>query len=161
MTHMTSDPARREIAGSCLIDAPPEIVWEASLKPELIRRWWVCPTMSMPVCDVDPRVGGAYRFVGRDADGLEIPMKGVYQEVVPFERVVHTEIFDVEPYNQHEALVTVTLQARGGKTELVSRIVFPSPEIFEGAAATGMETGMGLALDRLAALAERLAADAE
>ena len=74
-----------------------------------------------------------------------------YLEIVPFERIVHTEMFDVEPFNQGEpALVTVTLETVEGGTKLTSRSRFPSVEALEGALATGMTGGAIESWDRLA-----------
>ena len=87
----------------------------------------------MTVEHMDFRVGGTWRWVARGSEG-DAPFSGEYLEIVPFERIVHTEMFDVEPFNQGEpAHVTVTLETVEGGTKLTSRSRFPSAEALEGA----------------------------
>jgi len=97
----------REIVMTRVFDAPRNLVFDAYTKPELLRRWLgVFGGYSMPVCEVDLRVGGTYRFVWRGPDGAEMGVRGVYREVVRPERLVHTEKFD-EAWYPGEALITV------------------------------------------------------
>src|SRR5690606_13837593 len=85
----------REIVMTRVFEAPRHLVFDAFTKPELLKRWLLGPDgWTMPVCEVDLRVGGAYRFVWRGRDGTEMGVRGVYREVVPPERIVHTETFD-------------------------------------------------------------------
>ncbi|MEA2707544.1 MAG: hypothetical protein QOF78_145, partial [Phycisphaerales bacterium] len=89
-------PGERELVMTRTFDAPRKMVFDAFTKPELLKRWLLGPPgWSMPVCDVDLRVGGAYRYVWRkDSDGTEMGMGGVYREIIAPERVVATEKFD-------------------------------------------------------------------
>ena len=97
----------REIVMTRVFDAPRNLVFDAYTKPELLKRWLgVFGGYSMPVCEVDLRVGGTYRFVWRGPDGAEMGVRGVYREVVRPERLVHTERFD-EAWYPGEALITV------------------------------------------------------
>jgi uncharacterized protein YndB with AHSA1/START domain len=133
-----------------VFDAPRELVWKVLTDPERIPRWWGPRETSMTVEEMDVRVGGAWRWVSHSSDG-DAPFKGEYLEIVPNERLVHTEIFDVEPFNAGEpALVTITLEAIDGKTKLTSRSRFPSVESLEGALATGMTSGAIESWDRIA-----------
>src|SRR6266567_3677248 len=93
-------PGEREIVMTRVFDAPRKLVFDAFAKPELLRRWLLGPPgWSMPVCEIDLRVGGAYRYVWRrDKDGTEMGMGGVYREIVAPERVVATEKFDQSWY---------------------------------------------------------------
>src|SRR5262245_2601890 len=86
----------REIVMRRAFNAPRSLVFDAWTKPDLLKRWLLGPPgWSMAVCEIDLRVGGAYRFVWRrDNDGHEMGMGGVYQEVVRPERLVATEKFD-------------------------------------------------------------------
>src|SRR5712691_1732942 len=85
----------REIVMTRVFDAPRNLVFDAHTKPELLKRWLgVFGGWSMPVCEVDLRVGGTYRWVWRGADGTEMGVRGVYREVVSFEGLVTTERFD-------------------------------------------------------------------
>ena len=84
----------REIVMTRVFDAPRHLVYEAFTKPDLVKRWLgVFGGWSLPVCEIDFRVGGRYRFVWRK-EGAEMGMGGVYKEIVPNERIVNTEKFD-------------------------------------------------------------------
>ena len=98
-TFKVSTPSDREIRLTRLFDAPRALVWEAMSKPEHIRRWWgnLGDGYSVPVCEVDLRPGGAWRFVNRTPKGEMVAFYGVYREIVPPERVVFTEIFEPVP----------------------------------------------------------------
>src|SRR5438445_10322006 len=97
----------REIVMTRVFDAPRNLVFDAYTKPDLLKRWLgVFGGYSMPVCEVDLRVGGTYRFVWRGPDGAEMGVRGVYREVVRPERLVHTEKFD-EAWYPREAVIAV------------------------------------------------------
>jgi uncharacterized protein YndB with AHSA1/START domain len=133
-----------------VFDAPPELVWKALTEPERIPRWWGPRDTSMTVVEMDVRVGGSWRWVSHSSEG-DAPFAGTYLEVVPHERIVHTEMFDVEPFNAGDpAIVTITLEPIDGRTKLTSRSRFPSAESLEGALATGMTGGAIESWDRLA-----------
>ena len=86
-------PTEREIAMTRLFDAPRQLVFDALTKPELFTRWLLGPPgWSLPVCQIDLKVGGASRFVWRSAQGTDMGMRGVYREITPPERIVHTEL---------------------------------------------------------------------
>jgi uncharacterized protein YndB with AHSA1/START domain len=130
--------------------APRELVWEAITKPEHIPNWWGPRNIPMTVEAMDFRVGGRWRWIAQGADG-DAPFSGEYLEIVPPERIVHTEMFDVEPFNQGEpAYVTVTLEEVDGGTRLRSSSRFPNAEALEGALGTGMTGGAIESWDRLA-----------
>src|SRR5882762_11877589 len=100
-----STPPDREIEVERDFNAPRQLVFDAFTKPELVRRWLLGPDgWTMPVCEIELRVGGAYRYVWRHADGKEMGMGGIYREIVPEERLVCTELFD-EAWYPGEALV--------------------------------------------------------
>src|SRR5690348_490411 len=89
-------PSDREIAMTRVFDAPRTLVFDAHTKPELVKRWLLGPPgWTMPVCEIDLRVGGKYRWVWRsDSDGSTMGIGGVYREIVAHERLVATERFD-------------------------------------------------------------------
>lgn len=130
-------------------DAPRSLVFEALSKPEHVVKWWGCRDMTMPVCEIDFRVGGAYRYVGRTADGNECPMKGEYLEIDPPARIRFTEVFDVEPYNNYPATVTVTLEEADGKTNMTVTVLHMTKEACAGHLGSGVERGAGESYDRL------------
>jgi len=141
-------PSDREVTLTRLFDAPRRLVWEAMSKPEHVRRWWgaLDAEHSMTVCEIDFRVGGAWRFIGRGPQG-EYGFHGVYHEIAAPERVVFTEIYD--PFPNDGSLVTSVLTEDGGKTRLTVTALYPSKEIRDFVISTGMETGAAISYDRL------------
>jgi uncharacterized protein YndB with AHSA1/START domain len=109
----------------------------------------------MVVCEVDLRVGGAFRFVWRGPGGAGMGQRGVYREIAPPERLVHTESF--EDGDSGESLVTTVLVERGGKTTLTSTVLYPSQEIRDAVLSSGMERGVAQSYDKLAELVASIA----
>ncbi len=157
-TLKVTTPTDREIAMTRVFDAPRSLVFDALTKPELLKRWFFGPPgWSLVVCEIDLRVGGAYRFVWRRADGTEMGMGGVYREIVPPERFVVTERFDKAWYSG-EAVVTQALVEQGGQSTLTLTVRYESREARDTALKTPMEQGMAAAYDRLAELLASLGA---
>lgn len=131
--------------------APRTLIFDCHTKPDLLKKWLLGPPgWTMPVCEVDLRVGGRYRSVWRnDADGGEFAIGGVYQEVAAPERLVTLEHMEGTEGN---ALCTLTLTERGGRTELVQTMQFPTRQARDAVLATGMTDGMAMSYDRLEAL---------
>jgi len=149
----------RELAMTRVFDAPRNLVFDAFTKPELVRRWLLGPDgWSMPVCEIDLKVGGAYRYVWRrDTDGTEMGMGGVYREIVPNQKLVTTEKFD-QAWYPGEAVGTLVLTEQGGKTTITQTVLYASREARDGVLKSGMESGVSRSYDRLAEqLGERLA----
>ena len=141
-------PSDCEIILTRLFDAPRHLVWEAMAKPEHVRRWWgaLDDKHSMPVCEIDFRVGGKWHFVGRGPGG-EYGFHGEYHEIVPPERVVFTEIYD--PFPDDGSLVTSVLTEEDGKTRLTVTARYRSQEVRDFVISTGMEKGAAISYDRL------------
>ncbi len=148
-------PSDREIAMSRVFDAPRRLVFEAHSKCEHLKRWWGRKGSTLPVCEMDFRPGGAWRFVERSADGAEHGFRGVYREVVPPERLVYT--FEYEGLPGHIAVETLTFVEEGGRTTLTSTMRFDSVEDRDGMLRSGMEAGAAETLDRLAEHLETMA----
>jgi uncharacterized protein YndB with AHSA1/START domain len=142
-------PTDREIVMTRVFDAPRRLVWDAFTRPELLRRWFGPRGWSLIVCEVDLRVGGGFRFVLRGPDGRDMGMRGVYREIVPPERSVHMESYDDYP---GESQVTAVLVEVGGKTTLTATVLYPSKEIRDAVAQSGMEHGAAESYDKLAEL---------
>ncbi|HET7553315.1 MAG TPA: SRPBCC family protein [Gemmatimonadaceae bacterium] len=144
-------PSDREIRVTRTFDAPRELVFECHTRPELLKRWLLGPPgWTMPVCEVDLRVGGKYLYTWRnDADGSEFSIGGVHREIVPPERIVTLENFMGD-----EALNTLTLEEKDGRTTLVQTMQFENREKRDQALKTGMTDGMATSYDRLEALME-------
>jgi predicted 3-demethylubiquinone-9 3-methyltransferase (glyoxalase superfamily)/uncharacterized protein YndB with AHSA1/START domain len=143
-------------------DAPRDLVWKCHTTPELVRRWLLGPSgWTMPVCEIDLRVGGRYRYVWRNADGRDMGMGGVFREVVAPERLVATELFD-EDWTGGETVTTQVFSERAGKTTLTLTVRYSSKEARDAALNTGMTDGMEAGygrLDELFAGARLLRAD--
>lgn len=145
-------PTDREIVMTRVFDAPRRLVFQALTTPELVRQWMLGPPgWTMPVCDVDLRVGGAYRHLWRNVDGSEMGMRGTILEIVVPERLVATEKFD-QPWYPGEAVVTTVLTEEGGKTTLTLTVRYESREIRDGVLKTPMAQGVAAGYDRLAEL---------
>lgn len=144
-----------EIQMTRLFDAPRELVFEAMSKPEHVRRWWgqLGEGYSVPVCEIDLRVGGKWRFVNRHPQGDAV-FYGEYREITPPSRIVFTEIF--EPYPESVSVVTSVLTEEGGKTRFTATVRYPSREVRDIVLGTGMERGAGISYDRLEDLVAEL-----
>jgi uncharacterized protein YndB with AHSA1/START domain len=149
-------PSDTEIMMTRVFNAPRHLVYDAHTKPELLKRWLLGPDgWTMAVCDVDLRVGGAYRWVWkRDSDGFQMGMGGVYREIVAPERLVATEKFD-DAWYPGEAVNTIVLVERAGKTTLTQTTRYESREARDTALKSGMETGVAASYDRLARIVEK------
>jgi len=146
----------REITMTRLFDAPRALVFEAMSKPEHIVRWWgrLGEGYSVPVCEVDLRVGGKWRYVNAFPKG-QCAFYGVYKEIAPPDRIVFTEIF--EPYPDSGSLVTATFTDERGKTRLTVVAEYPSKDVRDMVIASGMERGAAISYDRLEEVAAELA----
>jgi len=102
----------------------------------------------MPVCEIDLRVGGAYRYVWRLPNGADMEMGGVFREISPPARIVHTEVYN-EDNMGYEAVITTVLTEKRGKTTVTMTGHYSSREVRDMVIATGMETGVGASYDRL------------
>jgi len=133
----------REIVLTRDFDAPRELVFDALTKPELIVQWLLGPTgWSMPVCEIDLRVGGAFRYVWRHhSNGTEMGIRGVYREILPPERLEHTESFDQSWY-PGEAVTTSVLIEQDGGTTLRSTIRYESRQARDVVLESGVERGV-------------------
>jgi uncharacterized protein YndB with AHSA1/START domain len=147
-------PSDREVVVRRDFDATRERVFRAYTDPALVRRWLLGPPgWSLPVCEMDVRAGGAYRWRWRsDEDGTEFGLHGVFQEVSAPDRLVHTEFYDpgsVGGDMGEGALITVTFAEKGGVTTLASRMDFGTKAARDGAMSTGMTDGMEQSYQRL------------
>ena len=147
-TFQVTTPSEEEVCLTRVFDAPRRLVFEAMTKPEHVKRWWGClgEGYSVPVCEIDLRVGGKWRFVNRHPKG-EVCFYGEYREITPPSRVVFTEIF--APYPDTVSVVTSVLTEEGTKTRLTATVRYPSREVRDMVMGTGMARGAGISYDRL------------
>ncbi len=148
-------PSDQEISIKRTFNAPARIVFEAITRPEHVRRWWAPRSRGeMLVCDVDLRVGGAWRYVMRARNGVEIGFHGTFLELEVPTRIVQTEIFD--PFPDAVSVVTVSLLEIGGRTTLESLIRYPTREVRDQVIQSGMEHGMRESYLQLTAVVDGL-----
>jgi uncharacterized protein YndB with AHSA1/START domain len=144
-------PEDRQILITREFDASRHLVFKAMTTPDLVRRWWHARRGEVTVCEIDLRVGGAWRYVMIATGGMEVGFHGEYLEIVPDERVVSTEVYEAIPDAQ--AVNTMTLTEDGGRTMLTIRVEHDTKEARDGHVASGMEDGLQDALDLLEQLA--------
>jgi uncharacterized protein YndB with AHSA1/START domain len=140
-------PSDREIVITRVFDAPAQLVFEAMTKPEHVRRWYGLSGSELVVCDIDLRVGGAWRYVLRGEDGTEHGFHGEYREIDAPGRMVSTEVY--EGFPDAESINTVTLVEQDGRTTLTTVVLHESKEYRDGHINSGMEAGMQQTFDRL------------
>jgi uncharacterized protein YndB with AHSA1/START domain len=139
----------REIVMTRDFDAPRALVFQALTRPDLLKRWLgVFGGNVLAVCEMDLRVGGAYRYLWRSPDGREMGMRGVIRELVPPERLVTHARFD-ESWYPGEEEGTVVLTERGGRTTLTMTVRYDSKEARDMVLRTPMEQGMAAGYDAL------------
>lgn len=148
-TFKVTTPTDRQIRLTRLFDAPRQLVFDAMTKPEHIRRWWGCLSdkHGMAECEMDLRVGGAWRFVGRGPEGQYPAFYGVVREIAAPDRLVFTEIF--EPYPDAASLVTTEFTEENGKTRITVTCEYPSIDVRDMVIKSGMEGGAAISYDRL------------
>jgi len=151
---VASTPSDTEVVVQRSFDAPAELVWQAYTDPALVRRWMLGPPgWSMPICEMDLRAGGKYRWRWRsDDDGKEFGFSGEFQEVVPHAKLVHSQTFDpgdVGGSMGEPAVVTVTFAEQGGETLVTTTIRFASKADRDAAYSTGMTDGMEMSYQLL------------
>ncbi|HEX3681869.1 MAG TPA: SRPBCC family protein [Bryobacteraceae bacterium] len=129
--------------------APCQLVFDAFTKPDLVRRWLLGPPgWTMPVCEIDLRVGGAYRYVWRKDGVKDMGMGGLFRDVLMPSRLVATEKFD-DSWYPGEAVTTTEFIAKGELTTVKITVLYESQEARDVARRSGMEHGMAASFNRL------------
>ncbi len=141
-------PSDREVKVTRVFEAPARLIFDFHTRPDHVKRWLLGPPgWSMPVCEIDLRVGGSYRYVWQnDADGTSFGSRGEFREIVAPSRIVQTERMDGF---DGEAVITLTLDEQDGRTTLSSVMLFETREARDGAIRTGMNDGVAMSYDRL------------
>jgi uncharacterized protein YndB with AHSA1/START domain len=139
-------------------DAPARLVWKAYTTPELIKRWWAGEHGKVTIAEVDLRVGGRWRYVLVANGSFEVAFHGEYREIVPFERLVSTEVYEGIPdADEQAALVTATFTEKDGRTVLEMLVEHRDREGRDMHINSGMEAGMQEGMDMLERIAVSLA----
>ncbi len=152
-------PSDREIVLTREFDAPRHLVFEAFSKPAHMAHWWGKKGSTLPVCEMDFRRGGAWRFVERATDGNDYGFRGEYRAIERPERIVWT--FESEVLPGHISVETMVfedlIQGQSRRTRITNTSVFDSVEDRDGMIQSGMEQGASESMDRLAEYLRTLA----
>jgi uncharacterized protein YndB with AHSA1/START domain len=152
-TAVVTLPADTQIVITREFDAPKHLVYRAYTEPALIERWWSGDRGTVTSVEADVRVGGTWRYVMKANEGMEVAFHGEYREVVPDERLVATEVYEIGPGAENdEAQATVnttTFTESEGRTTMTLVTECPSQEIRDIIIASGMEGGMQEGFDKL------------
>lgn len=148
---MSPAPQRREIYVSRIYDLSRNVLFRAWTEPKHLSRWWGPKDFTTPVCEIQPRVGGALRIVMRAPDGTDYGMRGSYTEF----RVPEALAFDFEALDQHgkpalQGQLSVTFADEGGKTRMSLSTYAEGLGAEALAMLDGMEAGWNQSLERLA-----------
>jgi uncharacterized protein YndB with AHSA1/START domain len=158
-TAVVSTPADEQILITREFDAPAHLVFRAYTEPDLVSRWWPGRRGEMKVCEIDLRPGGAWRYAMVAEGGFDVAFHGEYREIVPGEKVVFTEIYEMPDGTLSEAtLNTATFTEVAGRTTLELLTETSSKDVRDIILASGMEGGVQEGLDILEALAVDLGA---
>jgi uncharacterized protein YndB with AHSA1/START domain len=150
-----TSPSDREVRVIRTFNAPRRLVWDAHTKPELMRKWLGYDGWDMPVCDMDVRVGGKYKWQWRNReDGKQFGFFGTFTEVDRPSKLVHDEYYDPGDIGGampagDPCIVSLQLGERSGITTLVCNLTFASKEARDDAVSTGMTDGMEHSYSRL------------
>lgn len=155
-TPTMSMPSDTEIVFDRVFQAPKKLVFEVLTRPEHLKHWWGPRDQTLPVCEMDVRPGGSYRFVARKEGRPDIPFIGTFKEVSPYDRLVFTQKVDIPGINHGEIVVTIVLTETAGKTRMHETLTFSSRGDRDGMVNNGMERGAMDSLERLDELLARL-----
>lgn len=136
-----------EVVMTRFFDAPIDLVFNAFIDPEKLKRWWGPAEFTTVVEKLDAQRGGQWRFIQKGGDGSEFAFRGVFHEVNAPYRIVQT--FEFEGMEGHILLETIQFEDRDGKTYMVDQSVFQSVADRDGMYASGMEEGSAVGFDRL------------
>lgn len=140
-------PSDRDVVVTRVVNAPRRLVFATWTEPRHLQRWLTGPEgWTMPVCEIDLRPGGRWRYVYRKASGKEMTLTGSVLEVVPPERFVTTESWGPE---WPDTVNTLVLTESEGRTTIALTITYISKEARDAALDTGAMDGMNRAFELL------------
>src|SRR6185295_12169097 len=150
-----STPTDTTIVLTRTFSAPRRLVWEAMFTPDKMRRWMLPPPgWTMTVCECEARVGGSLRLVWKSEEADPVmTLQGVFTEVVPLERIVHTETMALGSGQTIGSLLEKhEFSEEGGVTTMRITQTYDSKEARDGAIASGMDQGMEAGYKQLDAM---------
>ncbi|MET0999675.1 MAG: SRPBCC family protein, partial [Marmoricola sp.] len=152
-TFAIATPTERSIEIRREFAAPRGLVWDAWTRPELLRRWYGGPSgWRLDECEIDLRVGGAWRYLIRHETGPTMALSGVYRVVEPGHLLVSSETNDDcdARAGGPEAVTSTELDdLADGRCLLVSTVLLATTELRDAMLASGMERGLVASYDRL------------
>ncbi|SRR6266511_293930 len=147
-------PTDEQILITREFDAPKHLVYRAWTTPELVKRWWSGHQGEMTIAEIDLRVGGRWRYVMVADGGYEVAFHGEYREIVPNQRIVNTEVYEMPGAPEGEgALNIVTFIEVDGRTTLTLLVQAASKQDRDAIVNSGMEVGMQQQMDLLEQIA--------
>jgi uncharacterized protein YndB with AHSA1/START domain len=147
-------PTDEQILITREFDAPKHLVYRAWTTPELVKRWWSGHQGEMTIVEIDLRVGGRWRYVMVADGGHEVAFHGEYREIVPNQRIVNTEVYEMPGAPEGEgALNIVTFTEVDGRTTLTLLVQAASKQDRDAIVSSGMEVGMQQQMDLLEQIA--------
>jgi uncharacterized protein YndB with AHSA1/START domain len=150
-------PTDEQILITREFDAPKHLVYRAWTTPELVKRWWSGHQGEMTIVEIDLRVGGRWRYVMVADGGHEVAFHGEYREIVPDQRIVNTEVYEMPGAPEGEgALNIVTFTEVDGRTTLTLLVQAASKQDRDAIVSSGMEVGMQQQMGLLEQLAVSL-----
>ncbi|OME91332.1 MULTISPECIES: SRPBCC domain-containing protein [Paenibacillus] len=143
-----------------VFNAPRELVFKVFTDGEHLKQWWGPRGWEVTVSNMDFRPGGSWHYCMKCLDknqgdfyGMESWGKSVYQEIEEPEKIVYIDYFSDAEGNIAEGMpattVTMSFEEQDGKTKLISRAVYESPEALKTVLDMGMEEGITQTWDRL------------
>jgi uncharacterized protein YndB with AHSA1/START domain len=134
-------------------DAPRELVFKAFTEPDRVAQWWGPRGWDTTNYRMDVQPGGTWHYCMRGPDGMESWGIATYHEIIEPERIVYMDNFSDADGNIAEnmpgMLITMEFHDQGGRTRLVSRTEFASPDTLQSILDMGMQQGLTETWDRL------------
>ena len=130
--------------------APPEAVYRAHTDSALVQKWMLGPEgWTMPVCQIDPRPGGKFRYEWSHPTRGSFYLTGEVLEMDPPRRIVHVERMHLPDPTPDNHIETLFEPDGNGGTLMIMRMTLPDPETRAQMLSTGMEHGMEASYVRL------------
>ena len=143
-TNFEIDHGTHTIRLSRILDASCDEVFDAWTTQDDMRCWWDAAGETLALCEIDLRVGGAFKFVSRGHP--DMPFAGLYREIVRPERLI---------FEAMGATGRVLLQNIGGKTHMTVEIACATGEQLNNYLKMGIAAGTSQTLDNLVAYLDR------
>ena len=143
-------PADTQILITRDFAAPRHLVYKAWTTPELVKRWWAGQRGEVTSVQIDLRVGGMWRYVMLAHGKFEVAFHGTYREIVPNERIVTTEVYEMPEAPDAEGVLNiVSFSEKNARTTLTLLVECSSKEERDAIMSSGMEGGMQEGMDLL------------